>query len=118
MRIHRRSWRSILAHAATAAIMVCTLAAAGQTATGHAPLTFAQGAGKGDTGSSGSCVLGNGIQHIIQIQFDNFHFTLDNPNVPSDLEQMPNLLNFIQGNGTLLTNQGYAPIMTRAAPAR
>src|SRR5262249_15697866 len=32
------------------------------------------------------------------------HFLRDNPNVPSDLEQMPNLLNFIRGNGTLLTN--------------
>jgi hypothetical protein len=36
--------------------------------------------------------------------FDNVHFLRDNPNVPSDLEQMPNLLNFIRDNGTLLTN--------------
>ena len=34
----------------------------------------------------------------------NTHFRRDNPNVPSDLEQMPHLLNFITGNGTLLTN--------------
>src|ERR1700704_3507669 len=57
--------------------------------------------------TSGSCQLqspkGN-IQHVIYIQFDNTHFRRDNPNVPSDLEQMPHLLNFIQGNGTLLTN--------------
>ena len=32
------------------------------------------------------------------------HFLRDNPNVPSDLEQMPNLLNFIRGNGTMMTN--------------
>ena len=38
------------------------------------------------------------------IQFDNTHFRRDNPNVPSDLEQMPHLLNFIKDNGTLLTN--------------
>src|SRR5712691_6051672 len=44
------------------------------------------------------------IQHVIYIQFDNVHFRRDNPNVPSDLEQMPNLLGFIRGNGTLLTN--------------
>jgi hypothetical protein len=44
------------------------------------------------------------IKHVIYIQFDNTHFIRDNPNVPSDLEQMPNLLNFIRGNGTLLTN--------------
>jgi hypothetical protein len=36
--------------------------------------------------------------------FDNVHLLRDNPNVPSDLEQMPNLLNFIRDNGTLLTN--------------
>jgi hypothetical protein len=41
---------------------------------------------------------------VIQIQFDNTHFLRDRGNVPSDLEQMPHLLNFIRGNGTLLTN--------------
>jgi hypothetical protein len=44
------------------------------------------------------------IQHVIYVQFDNTHFLRDNPNVPSDLEQMPHLLNFIKANGTLLTN--------------
>jgi hypothetical protein len=40
------------------------------------------------------------IKHVIYIQFDNVHFTRDNPNVPSDLEQMPHLLNFFVNNGT------------------
>ena len=53
---------------------------------------------------SGSCHLANGIKHVIQIQFDNTHFLRDRADVPSDLEQMPHLLNFIRGNGTLLTN--------------
>jgi len=44
------------------------------------------------------------IQHVISLVFDNTHFTRDNPNVPSDLEQMPHLLNFIRDNGTLMTN--------------
>jgi len=44
------------------------------------------------------------IQHVIYIQFDNVHFTRDDANVPSDLEQMPHLLNFIRDNGALLTN--------------
>ena len=44
------------------------------------------------------------IQHVIYLIFDNVHFLRDNPNVPSDLEQMPNLLNFMRSNGTLLTN--------------
>ncbi len=44
------------------------------------------------------------IQHVIYLIFDNVHFLRDNPNVPSDLEQMPHPLNFIRSNGTLLTN--------------
>jgi predicted AlkP superfamily pyrophosphatase or phosphodiesterase len=47
---------------------------------------------------------GGNIQHVISIIFDNTHFLRDDPNVPSDLEQMPHLLNFIKNNGTLLTN--------------
>ena len=63
--------------------------------------------------SVSSCQLkspkGN-IQHVIYIQFDNTHFRRDNPNVPSDLEQMPHLLNFIVSNGTLLGNDHTALI--------
>jgi hypothetical protein len=44
------------------------------------------------------------IKHVIYVQFDNVHFLRDNPDVPSDLEQMPHLLDFIKDNGTLLTN--------------
>jgi len=49
-----------------------------------------------------SCHLhsaGNRIKRVIHLQFDNVHLRRDNPNVPSDLEQMPNLLNFLEGNG-------------------
>ena len=56
---------------------------------------------------STSCRLrseGRDIKHVIYVQFDNTHFRRDDPNVPSDLEQMPNLLNFIRNNGSLLTN--------------
>lgn len=49
------------------------------------------------------CLPGD-VQHVIYIQFDNTHFNRDNPNVPSDLEQMPHLLNFLTSNGTLFTN--------------
>src|SRR5256714_13298680 len=63
--------------------------------------------------AGGSCQLrspnGN-IQHVIYIQFDNTHFRRDNPNVPSDLEQMPHLLNFITGNSRLLANDHTALI--------
>lgn len=52
------------------------------------------------------CVLNSPsskVKHVVYVEFDNVHFTRDNPNVPSDLEQMPNLLNFIAQNGTLDT---------------
>jgi hypothetical protein len=64
--------------------------------------------------ASSSCTLGNGVQHVINVVFDNTHFTRDNPNVPSDLQQMPALLNFIQGNGTLLTNE-HTPLIAHTA---
>ena len=51
---------------------------------------------------------------MIYIQFDNVHFTRDNPNVPSDLEQMPNLLNFITNNGVLMTNH-HTPLKSHTA---
>jgi hypothetical protein len=62
------------------------------------------GAKRADAAPGGDCTFANGIKHVIQIQFDNTHFLRDRGNVPSDLEQMPHLLNFIRGNGTLLTN--------------
>jgi hypothetical protein len=49
-------------------------------------------------------------KHVIYIQFDNTHFRRDNPNVPSDLEQMPHLLNFIKSNGVLMANDHTALI--------
>jgi hypothetical protein len=54
--------------------------------------------------ASAACQLNsaNGaIKHVVYVEFDNVHYTRDNPNVPSDIEQMPNLLNFIKNNGTL-----------------
>ena len=52
------------------------------------------------------CQLGDKgkIQHVIYLQFDNVHFLRDNPNVPSDLEQMPHLSDFLKDNGTFDTN--------------
>jgi hypothetical protein len=60
-----------------------------------------------------SCQLGPGndkVEHVIYVQFDNVHFTRDTPNVPSDLEQMPHLLNFVTGTGALLT-QHHTPLI-------
>src|SRR6516164_5840096 len=63
-------------------------------------------------GSSGGCQLNSRrgkIQHVVTIIFDNTHFKRDPARdgstlVPSDVEQMPHLLNFIKKNGVLLTN--------------
>lgn len=54
------------------------------------------------------------IKHVIYIQFDNTHFVRDNPNVPSDLEQMPHLLNFLESQGTVLTNH-HTPLISHTA---
>src|SRR6266849_4527734 len=78
--------------------------------TGPSPLVTVQAGANG-------CQLHSAkgaIQHMIYIQFDNTHFTRDNPNVPSDLEQMPNLLNFIENNGVLLSNH-HTPLISHTA---
>jgi hypothetical protein len=64
--------------------------------------------------AASTCQLGNGIKHIVYIQFDNVHIERDNPNVPADLEQMPNLLSFLQGKGTFLTNH-HTPLIAHTA---
>jgi hypothetical protein len=60
------------------------------------------------------CKLDNDIKHIVYIQFDNVPLRRDNPNVPSDLEQMPNLLNFLEDKGTLFTSH-YTPLISHTA---
>ena len=65
------------------------------------------------TGCQLNSAKGN-IHHVIYVQFDNTHFSRDNPNVPSDLEQMPHLLNFIKGNGVLLTDH-HTPLIAHTA---
>ena len=64
--------------------------------------------------SDNGCQLGNGVKHVVQITFDNVHFFRDNPNVPSDLELMPNLLNFFEDNGTFLSNN-HTPLIAHTA---
>src|SRR5437660_5221778 len=79
------------------------------------PATHAAGGpSSSSSAASSSCHLGNGVQHMINIDFDNTHFTRDNPNVPSDLEQMPHLLNYLKSNGTLLTNE-HTPLISHTA---
>ena len=64
--------------------------------------------------STAGCHLGHGIKHVIELTFDNVHFFRDNPNVPSDLEMMPNLLHFFEQNGTFLSNN-HTPLIAHTA---
>ncbi len=66
------------------------------------------------TDNQSGCHLGNGIKHVVDLTFDNVHFFRDNPNVPSDLQMMPNLLNFFTGNGTFLSNN-HTPLIAHTA---
>jgi len=63
-----------------------------------------------------TCSLGpsGAIKHVIYIQFDNTHFTRTTPNVPSDIEQIPALYNFMTGNGTVVTND-HTPLIAHTA---
>ena len=78
---------SIFRSRTACAILAAVLSVAGFTSRAQAACSLNSASGK--------------IKHVLYMEFDNVHFTRDNPNVPSDLEQMPNLLNFITQNGTL-----------------
>jgi hypothetical protein len=111
MQIQRESHRRPVQRLLTAVLLVAALSAvgSGRQIVSLSPLGIAHAAS--------GCQLSPGnsaIQHVIYIQFDNVHFTRDNPNVPSDLEQMPHLLNFIEGNGTMLTNN-HTPLIAHTA---
>jgi hypothetical protein len=62
--------------------------------------------GRQNSSTATTCQLSaNGqIKHLVYIQFDNTHFNRDRPNVASDLEQMPHLLDFLTSNGTFFAN--------------
>ena len=85
-------------------MIIATLAVVALAAAAALGATSQRAAANPPAPTGGDCTFANGIKHVIQLQFDNTHFLRDHGNVPSDLEQMPHLLNFIRDNGTLLTN--------------
>src|ERR1700751_6025457 len=97
--------------AALAASMVAVVAAISVVTTlgGSASAAAAKNAP-----AESSCHLGNGVKHVVEIHFDNTHYNRDNPNVLSDLEQMPALKNFITDHGTLLSNM-HTPLIAHTA---
>jgi hypothetical protein len=94
---HHSPWQRAMVLIATAAIAASALVVA--PAVTRSPDVTAQA----DTGCALNSAKGD-IQHVIYLQFDNTHLLRDDPNVPSDLEQMPHLKNFIESNGTMLSN--------------
>ena len=101
----------------TLVLGVLAVPAGNAPATPAAPAALTALADSGRTATTTTCALGaNGtsVKHVIYIQFDNVHYTRDNPNVPSDLQQMPNLLSFITGNGTLISHE-HTPLIAHTA---
>jgi hypothetical protein len=60
------------------------------------------------------CHLAAPYKHVIYIQYDNTHLSRDNPTVPSDLEQVPALKDFLSANGTLSGNN-HTPLISHTA---
>src|SRR5690349_439667 len=111
------AWLRATAAASSAALLgtlglagTSTAAAAAQTTVQTTARTTATAASAADA----SCHLGNGVKHVVTLVFDNVHYFRDNPNVPSDLEQIPNLLSFFTSNGTFLSNN-HTPLIAHTA---
>src|SRR5438067_9465533 len=94
--------------------VMAALAAVGIAALVAVQVAGASGSPKKTADPPAECQLGDGVQHVINIVFDNVHFSRDNPNVPSDLEQMPHLLNFLKQNGTVFSNS-HTPLIAHTA---
>jgi len=92
-----------------------TVAGAG-TAWAAGPVPAGASPVRAGVGSARACALGPAgrVKHVIYIQFDNTHFSRTNPNVPSDIEQMPALLHFMESNGTVLTDD-HTPLIAHTA---
>ncbi|HWG22806.1 hypothetical protein [Actinospica sp.] len=103
-----RLTRTVAALAATAAATATLTAAAASAASTASPASAAAAS------AAAGCSLGGSVKHVIYLQFDNVHYTRDSASVPSDLEQMPNLLNFLTGNGTLVTHE-HTPLIAHTA---
>ncbi len=109
--IARRTW--IWPLVATAVMLgLWVFALAGSVA--HARVSGSRTTTANASTAVGACRLGHGVKHVIDLTFDNVHFFRDNPNVPSDLELMPNLLNFFEQNGTMMSNN-HTPLIAHTA---
>jgi hypothetical protein len=100
---------------AAAVVLAAGVAAAVATSPVQAAASSSINANKAtNVDNENACQLGNGVKHVVQITFDNVHFFRDNPNVPSDLQLMPNLLGFFENNGSFLSNN-HTPLIAHTA---
>jgi hypothetical protein len=95
-------------------VRLAAIVAAGITAASFTSLRSDASASPRPHSAPGTCSLGNGVSHVVEITFDNVHFFRDNPNVPSDLELMPHLEHFLEANGTILSNM-HTPLIAHTA---
>jgi hypothetical protein len=84
---------------------------------GAASIVGSSGTAEAVTPPQAGCKLhsaGGQIKRVIHITFDNVHLRRDNQNVPSDMELMPNLLNFLLDNGIVSGNH-HTPLISHTA---
>lgn len=105
---YRMKWRGSSLVAATAVLGALVIA---PTVANSTPASTNNAAANA---TPTGCTLGNGVSHVVDIMFDNVHFFRDNPNVLSDLEQMPALTNFIESNGVMDSNE-HTPLIAHTA---
>jgi len=122
------SWhRKALAMGTAAVLALSPMSSAWAAPAGGAALSAASAAAKlavatPSLTATAGCQLNSPrgkVQHVVTIIFDNTHFMRDPARdgstlVPSDLEQMPHLLNFIKQNGVLLSNH-HTPLIAHTS---
>ncbi|HEX4218870.1 MAG TPA: hypothetical protein VHZ02_10905 [Acidimicrobiales bacterium] len=97
------------------AVTVTPLSVSGTGIPASATMPAASATPTAPIATESSCTFGNpNVHHVVQVTFDNVHFNRDNPNVLSDMEQLPALKNFIEDNGTLLSNS-HTPLIAHTA---
>ena len=106
------SWHRLALATGTAVLLALYPVAPVWAAPAGATEKLAAAAAPAPASSAGGCQLNSPrgkVQHVVTIIFDNTHFMRDPARdgstlVPSDLEQMPHLLNFMTKNGVLFSN--------------
>jgi hypothetical protein len=111
---HHRGRRGLAVRAAAVTGCASLLGALGMAAATPGLAVAAKPSARAVHHAPNDCHLGHGVKHVVELTFDNVHFFRDNPNVPSDLQMMPNLLNFFENNGTFLANN-HTPLIAHTA---